>query len=361
MKYGVLVNKGNKNIGDDIQSYASSLFLPSIDYMVDRETIDTFISDNEEPVAVIMSAWWMHKKWNWPPSKYIYPKLISMHLTNFDVSKKGSPIYDDFFKDIGGEYLKAYGPVGARDLHTLDALQKLDIDSYFSGCVTLTLPKQKIQKPKKEYICLVDLDLEVEAKIKKQIEETTSLDIKVIKHDLPLNRKEETATWNYRKKEVVDLLTIYQNAKCVITRRLHAALPCLAMEVPVFCIFFKTNIRFSPYSQWLHMVTPDEFLRGDYDYDFLNPKPNLDIYKKTRKLLIHTLNEFVQDTKNIEITVDKLVKTTYTENEKKIWQYNLMKDTLNKWMPKSISLYKKIDELTIENKKLKEQIKKLKR
>ena len=32
MKYGVLINKRNKNIGDDIQSYASSLFLPSISH-----------------------------------------------------------------------------------------------------------------------------------------------------------------------------------------------------------------------------------------------------------------------------------------------------------------------------------------
>ena len=73
MKYGVLVNKGTKNLGDDIQSYAESLFYPHVDYMVDRETIDKFKPDKEEPVGVIMGAWYMWNKWNWPPSKYIVP------------------------------------------------------------------------------------------------------------------------------------------------------------------------------------------------------------------------------------------------------------------------------------------------
>lgn len=358
MKYGVLVNKGNKNIGDDIQAYASSLFLPSVDYMVDRETIDTFVSDNEEPVAVIMSAWWMRKKWNWPPSKYIYPKLISMHLTNFSVDTKASPIYDEFLIGLGGGYLNAYGPVGARDMHTLEALKNIDIESYFSGCVTLTLPKQKIAKPAKEYICLVDLDPKVEAKILKGLE-SFDIDVKIIKHNLAKNRKNETAIWEYRKKEVIELLTVYQNAKCVITRRLHVALPCLAMEVPVFCIFFKTNIRFSPYKTWLHMVSPDEFLRGEYDYDFMNPKPNLPTYKKTREALIKELNSFVKETKNITKPIDKIKKTTYTEAEKKEWQYNLMKNTLNKWMPQSIKLCEAINELKKENAKLKKKIKSL--
>lgn len=106
MKYGVLIHKSTKNIGDDIQSYASSLFLPSIDYLVDRDTIDTFKSNNNEPVALIMSAWWSWKKWNWPPSACIIPKLISMHFMDWGINNWGSPIIDENLDGIGGDYLK---------------------------------------------------------------------------------------------------------------------------------------------------------------------------------------------------------------------------------------------------------------
>lgn len=36
-KYGLIVFKNTDNIGDDIQSYAQSQFLPHIDYVIDRE------------------------------------------------------------------------------------------------------------------------------------------------------------------------------------------------------------------------------------------------------------------------------------------------------------------------------------
>ena len=68
MKYGVLWRKTTMNIGDDIQSYAQSVWLPQVDYMVDIEELDAFHSDNDEPVATIMSSWYMWQKWNWPPS-----------------------------------------------------------------------------------------------------------------------------------------------------------------------------------------------------------------------------------------------------------------------------------------------------
>ena len=42
-----------------IQTYASMQHLPSVDYIVERENTDSFHSENNEPVAVIMSAWWM--------------------------------------------------------------------------------------------------------------------------------------------------------------------------------------------------------------------------------------------------------------------------------------------------------------
>ena len=80
MKFGVVIHKPTMNLGDDIQTYAAAKLLPHVDYQIDREYISDFKSENDEPVAVIMNAWWMWKKWNWPPADCIIPKLLSMQF-----------------------------------------------------------------------------------------------------------------------------------------------------------------------------------------------------------------------------------------------------------------------------------------
>ena len=94
------------NLGDDIQTYAAAKLLPHVDYQIDREYISDFKSENDEPVAVIMNAWWMWKKWNWPPADCIIPKLLSMHINNYGVARKSSPIYAEWAQGCGGEFFK---------------------------------------------------------------------------------------------------------------------------------------------------------------------------------------------------------------------------------------------------------------
>ena len=136
MKFGVVIHKPTMNLGDDIQTYAAAKLLPHVDYQIDREYISDFKSENDEPVAVIMNAWWMWKKWNWPPADCIIPKLLSMHINNYGVARKSSPIYAEWAQGCGGEFFKKYGPVGCRDMASLDFFKEQGIDCYFSGCLT---------------------------------------------------------------------------------------------------------------------------------------------------------------------------------------------------------------------------------
>ncbi len=349
MKYGILIHKYSHNIGDDIQSYATSLFLPSIDYIVDREELDTFKSKNDELVAIIMNAWFLWKKWNWPPSNFIIPKLTGVHVASWGIDKWGSPLKDEFMEGIGGEWLKAYSPVGCRDNNTLEICKKYEIESYLSGCITLTLPKQKIVTPKKEYICVVDLPYLIERKVRK-IAKKKNLEVKVISHDLDYDSDE--LTWEERKKHVEDLLTIYQNAKCVVTIRLHVALPCLAMETPVLCIRddIKENDRFSPYNQYLYCTTGNEFLKGKYKYDISNPPKNKEDYKKMRQDIIDNVTQFIKYTQNENMKDEDYVKIQYTEDEKNKWQTKLMKYTLNKWLFDNREYTEELKRQSFENK-----------
>ena len=362
MKYGVLVNKYCRNLGDDVQSYAEAQFLPRIDYLVDREEIDSFQSKDGEKVATILGAWWMKRKWNFPPSNCIYPLLTAMHVSletlEINSGHPGrSPIKDEWLGGVGGDYLKAYGPVGARDIKTQKAFEEYGIPTYFSGCSTLTLPKQKLIESETEYICLVDVAPEVEKKIREDIE-NSSIEIRIMSHTRLKERTEEEASdWEFRKREVEELLTIYQNAKCVITRRLHVSLPCLAMDVPVLCVFPDEAIidRLEPYKDWLHFVRVTDFLNGDYDYDIENPKPNKTEYLEFRKTLTEQMEAFVAEVDKFE---DLPIKTTYTDEEKVLWQNQLMKMALTSWQPLSLKMHRRITKLEKKRKELSIRLKK---
>ena len=124
MKYGLILNFATDNIGDDIQSYAAAQFLPSIDCVIDRESLDRF-DNSDEPVKAIMNGWYMYDKFNWPPSADIDPLWVSVHISeadNFGIGEK-------FLSGPGGEYLRQYAPIGARDESTLEMFRRNGIDA----------------------------------------------------------------------------------------------------------------------------------------------------------------------------------------------------------------------------------------
>lgn len=366
MKYGVLLNKNNVNIGDDIQAFAISRFYPHMDYFIDREHIDEFKSDEGEPVAVLMNAWYMWAKWNWPPTKYIVPKMIGFHYADHQLAgQPGSPVKYEFLTGIGGEYLKANGPVGCRDAFTCGKLTEMGIDSYVSGCITMTLPKMPETPEKGSYICLVDLEKKAMDKMKKLLKKE-DIEVKVITHN---RERDMNLPWEEREKQVKELLTLYQNARCVVTKRLHCALPCLAMETPVFIIKEKEDdIRFTPYYDFLYRTTVTRFMKDDYDYDFMNPPANKDDYKVYRESIIKAAEEFVAEMEKETRTVDELNKTTYTDQEVINWRHDVMKKAMDNWLieyreaqKENKSINKKLLKVDEREKKLKGEIETLKK
>lgn len=330
MKFAILYNPANKNIGDDIQAYAAARYLPSIDYYIDREYISDFKSDGNEPVAVIMNAWYMWRKWNWPPSRCIVPHIVGFHYTDHKLGgTPGTPLKYEALEGVGGDYLRAHGPIGCRDYFTMEQLKGMGIDAYFSGCPTLTLPKMPKREAEKEYVCIVD----VEESVKKRLLEIlrdTEYEVRVMTH---LRTRDPSLSWEERKRIVEDLLITYRNAKYVITKRLHCALPCLSQETPVLVIRDKTDdIRFSPYRDWLPCITVKDFLNGDYTYDFNHPLTNKPDYIATRDALEKSITNFVQAMITETRSLEELDRFTHTDEEIHQWRYQLMDYTLSLWL-----------------------------
>lgn len=354
MKYGVLFNKNNVNLGDDIQAYATARFYPSLDYFVDREHIHQFQSENNEPVAVIMNAWYMWEKWHWPPARCIVPHMVGIHYADHELSlQPGSPLKYEALEGLGGDYLKAYAPIGCRDYYTMGQMKDLGIDCYFSGCITLTLPQMPIIKPQKEYICIVDVDAKVRDKLVALLKDS-GYELKIMTHT---GERDENRTWEQRKEKVEELLTTYRNAKCVITKKLHCSLPCLSQETPVVLIKqMDDDIRFSPYYEFLHYIKTDDFLAGNYDYDFTNPKPNKPDYKPVREALIKSCEDFVARMETETRSTEELDRFTATDEEVYHWRYDLMDRTLSMWLEKTRQEHKELKKAKNERARLKNKI-----
>lgn len=325
MKYGIIYHGVTPNFGDDILPVAASRLLPHTDYQIDINHLDTFAAD--EPVAAVMCSWFLLPKWNWPPARSIVPLFAGFHYSDHQQEIFRSPVSFEFLSGPGAAYMQAAEPIGCRDLPTCTALQELGFKAYFSGCITLTLSDIPVHAAPREYICLVDIPAKVEERIRAQLS-GADIDILTFTHTIS---DSADLTWAQREQRVLERLSIYNGAKCVISNRLHVTLPCLAMETPVFTISNKLEEkRFSPYKDWFYGCDVKTFLESGTDYDFLNPPPNPTLYLPYREQLLATVRSFVERTQ--KITLDD-IHYPYTEDEVIRWRHDLMKDALTRWIP----------------------------
>lgn len=293
MKFGLLVEKETRNIGDDIQAYAAKQFLPQIDYYVDRNHLDEFVPEKEEKIATIFNGWFLQYTLNWPLSPYIKPLPISMHFTSKDWfwDTKDRPYH---LQGYGLEYLKNIEPIGCRDSHTVKLLEAKGVKTEYTGCMTLTLKKfENVER--KNYICAVDVS---EAVIDK-IRETTDMEIKIVTHTVPEDYYQ--LSWEERMKNVENLLKLYQGATAVISYRLHCALPCLALGTPVILLNEDyRNDRFGDYTKYIESCSEIDFINEKVKYDYYNIPTHSDEWKILRDNLINKCENFVNDCQNSE-------------------------------------------------------------
>lgn len=161
-------------------------------------------------IITIMNGWWMHpynknNDISFKIPSNIIPIFVSFHIYNNKL------LSDDNIKQF-----KKFEPIGCRDLKTLDKLHNKGIKAYFSGCLTLTIDFFQRKEGDKIYF----VDLNNVAKNKNAIN---------IKHNI-----QPIATNYYLGfQKALELLKLYSKAQKVYTSRLHAYLPCIAMNVPV--------------------------------------------------------------------------------------------------------------------------------
>jgi hypothetical protein len=210
MKYAQMVCAESINIGDDIQSIAAADRLPRVDLYVDRERLDAV--EGPSPVGMIMNAWFLQGR-HWPPSDFLRPIFVGFHVT-------------ESRRDLIAQhtnYLKKYEPIGVRDKGTAEFLSSLGVQTEVTYCLTLTFPS-RVRAPENGKVLIIDAS---------HINIPRTIRRKAVRLTHSVGGVRDSTKLLYAR----ELIEFYRDtASLVITTRLHCALPCIAMGIPV--IFF---------------------------------------------------------------------------------------------------------------------------
>lgn len=267
LRYGLLSYPGVFNLGDPIQSLAARHFLPRVDVTIPRERLADK-PPGSGPIGLIANGWFMENPANWPPHPDIIPLLISMHFAETSYRRferfRRRPL-DRLLAGAGAEYLRYWGPVGARDQFTADELSKRDIPNFVSGCLTMTLERQS-DAPRGDFIVACDLAPQEVALLRK----ISGGEVVLTSHRGRLFNNLEA-----QHHEVERVLDLYANASAVVTTRVHAALPCLGFGTPVLLLTRPAaEPRVREAAELVHSCTAEDFLSQRYAFDWKDPPLN---------------------------------------------------------------------------------------
>lgn len=212
---------------------------------------------------------WLDQDGNFLFSEKIIPVFLGVSL------RKG------FFKftEHNLNILRKSAPVGCRDYYTYKEVSSYDIPAYVSGCLTLTLPKSKHLGGKKTL--LVDVPKSVETYLPKN----------VLNGEIEVKQQVfEVSDTEFQDREFARKLTqqVYsyyvENAKLIITSRLHCAAPCMALGIPVILVKQYRGYTFDWLEKFINIYTEENYAEVDWNVS------NVDL-EKYKKLSVKVASE----------------------------------------------------------------------
>lgn len=187
---------GTTNLGDDIQSEACRIFFDlEPDHWCPRD-------DSTKWTGVVPLCGWF--------GRCPRPSTAQWVVVGFHLWREEGADFDALRRAVAEQGF----PAGCRDTHTRDMLMRHGIEAVFGGCVTQTL----LEKPKTP-----TLKIAVEADCPNDTWVSSTHRVHGLKHLHPLARLTIARSQ----------LALLGAAEKVVTTKLHAYLPSLAMGCPV--------------------------------------------------------------------------------------------------------------------------------
>jgi hypothetical protein len=306
------------NIGDEIQTIAAILVLKKMGIILDKFIDRDFVFSDTE-TSLLINGWFDSSRTQFPFPSNIKAIFSNFHIADYCNNKSL------FLSEKSIQYLKEHQPIGCRDRITQEILNKKNIETYFGYCPTLLFEKRTAEESKKaDTIFIVDLDkfLPLPPNLKKE-------KIEYIKHTLPMK-------FSHKLKMIIaqEYLDRYRKeAKLVITSRLHCALPCIAMGIPVIVMGDHKDKR-------LQLVEEFTKIHPYFTINMRGSYKNIDSRSKLTGVFIKEVFQFIYyrvryyqyykkmnwnvDSLNIENKKEEIFRLIYDKVS------NLMGTTINK-------------------------------
>lgn len=197
-----ILKYSTENLGDDIQRIALEELLPRVDLRINRDNLKP-VEELHAEDKLIVNGWFSSGRHRvWPIRTEASVLYIGFHANDLKVVP-GNPVL----------------PIGCRDSWTYSLCRRKNIPAWMSWCATLTLHRPEpverngiyfVDLPEKNLVSIPPEIIDQGKRISHFVKEGTDRDIEA------------------RKR-----IELYSKAKLVVTNRLHAALPCIALGTPV--------------------------------------------------------------------------------------------------------------------------------
>lgn len=245
------------NVGDTFQDLAMDYIFSQIP--IDEKDVRYLARDadylNEPKLGKTMIPTYVHMFQNanarLPLPKEFTPVFISVVV----------------YQDLLGEhpeivaYLKKYEPVGCRDEQALQVMRKHGIEAYLMGCFTICFPK-RTRPPQNGKVFFVDTPEEIDPFVPEEVRKKAEY----ITHAVPYAVYPVTVEEDMRQRKIAqEYLDRYaREAEMVVTSRLHAAVPCMAMGIPVILVRENYDFRFGWIEKYLKLYHLEELEHIDW-------------------------------------------------------------------------------------------------
>lgn len=287
MKYGVITYARTKDIsiGDSMMSLGVREIYKKMG-VKDEDIINVYFGQDVQED-------YENSFLNYEGEYVILPMAMAMDYDNirkdlFPLSRKIIPVFIGFTTFSRDGYVrclheyKQYGPFGCRDLQTMYSARQEGLDAYMLGCLSVQSVERREETDKQKKCYLVNVPEKLKAFMPRELSENVVEVDHQMEFDSNLSGKEAAD----KELEVArNLLNEYRdNAKLVVTSKLHCALPCISMGIPTIVVKWKDrragmnffDHRFTGLDKFMNIYNYDEFDQ----IDWYPPRPDIEAFKQ---------------------------------------------------------------------------------